>query len=248
MKKFLIGAAAAAAMIAPSVAAADTNAVVGLQYTNGEIDSLDWDQYGIEGAFSHDFNNGTFVQFDAASSRVDLDGGELSNGYGAIHYGMRNDNYAFAGFVSFDELFFYSGTVIGIEGQWYLPNMVFNGSIGHTDFGDLDVSTTSASVDGSYFFTPNFSVTGVVTFADDELYGDDVTQWGLSGEYRFANGPASIELGYRQADVYDEDATVWSIGLNIDLGADTLHERATTGPSLNGATRVHEMLNVIPIT
>lgn len=246
MKKFLAGAAAAAAILAPAAASADTNAVIGLQYTNGEIDNFDWDQYGIEGAFNHAFGNGTYVQFDAASGRVDLDGAELSNGYGAVHYGVRNDTYAFGGFVSFDEFFFYSGTALGVEGQWYLPNLVFNGSIGYTDFGDLDVSTTSASIDGSYFFTPNLSLTGVVTFADDELYGDDLTAWGIGGEYRFADNPVSIELGYRQADVYDDDVTAWTIGLNIDLGADTLYERATTGPSLNGASRVHETIGVVP--
>jgi hypothetical protein len=247
MKKFLIGAAATAAMLAPTVASADTNAVVGLAYSSSEVDSADWDQYGINGAFSHAFDGGTFIQFEAASERVDFGGCCFSTGYAAAHYGVRNDSYALAGFVSFDELFIYSGIGYGVEGQWYMPNMVFNGSLAATDFGDLDASTTSASVDGSYFFTPNFSVTGAVTFADDELYGDDLTIWGIGGEYRFANNPVSIELGYRQAEVFDDDVTAWTIGFNIDLGADSLYDRATSGPSLSGASYSHQAIGIVPL-
>jgi len=247
MKKFLVGAAAAAAMLAPTVAAADTNAVVGLQYTNTDVDSFDLDAYGINGAFSHDFANGTYVQFDAAADRVDISGCCYDSSYAALHYGMRNDNYSIGGFVSMDELFIYSGLGLGLEGQWYLPNMVFNGSVAYTDFSDLDVSTTSVSLDGSYFFTPNFSVTGQVSLADDEIYGDDVTVWGIGGEYRFADQPFSIELGYRQADVYDDDASSFTIGFNIDLGADSLYDRATNGPSLSGASYAHQTIGIVPI-
>lgn len=247
MKKFLVGAVATAAILAPGLASADTNAVVGFQYTGAEIDSTDWDQYGINGAFSHDFAGGTYIQFDAASERVDLSGCCFSTGYAAAHYGVRNDSYAFGGFVSFDELFIYSGLGYGVEGQWYLPNMVFNGSVAYTDFSDLDVSTTSASIDGSYFFSPNLSVTGAVTMADDELYGDDLTIWGLGGEYRFANHPVSIELGYRQGEVFGEDTSAWTIGFNIDLGADSLYDRATSGPSLSGASKAHDAINAFPL-
>jgi opacity protein-like surface antigen len=242
MKKFLLGAAAALAIAAPAVASAETNAVVTLDVSSAELDDLDWTSYGLEGAFNHDFSNGTFVQFDASTDRIDLDGCCYSTSYAAAHYGVRNDNYALAGFVSFDELFIYSGLGLGVEGQLYLSNIVLNGSIAHTDFDDADFSTTSAAIDATYFFNPNLGVTGLVSFADDEIYGDDVTAYGISGAYRFAGSPASIELGVRQTELFDEDVTAWTLGVTLDFGMESLQERATRGPSLSGASSAHEYL------
>jgi hypothetical protein len=247
MKKILIGAAAAAALLTPAIASADTNAVVGLQYSNTDVESFDFDSYGINGAFSHDFSNATVFQFEGASTRIDAGGCCISSGYAAAHYGLRNDTYALAGFVSFDELFVYSGLGLGIEGQYYLNNIVLNGSIGYADFDDIDVSTTVASVDGTYFFTPNLGLTGLVAVSDDEVYGDDTTTYGISGEYRLANSPTSFELGVRQTDVFDDDATVWSIGVNFDFGTGSLQERATSGPSFSGASNLHDNLSLVPL-
>jgi len=248
MKKFLAGAAAAAAVLAPAMASAETTGVLGLQYTSSEIDDFDFDTLSLEGALAHDFSNGTFVQFDASSGSMDVGGADISTSYAAAHFGVRNENYAFAGFVSFDEFVSLSGIGVGVEGQYYLPNMVFTGTLANISFDDpIDENSTGASIDGTYFFTPNLSLTGALTFTDDKLYGDDVTVWGIGGEYRFASNPVSIELGYRQADVFDEDATAWTIGLNIDLGAETLYDRATSGVSLNGAERLHDTVNIAPL-
>jgi opacity protein-like surface antigen len=246
MKKFLVGAVATAALLVPAVAQADTNAVVGLQYSSTDIDSFDLDAYGIEGAFSHDFSNGTVFQFDGASDRVDVGGCCYSSSYGAAHYGLRNDNYAIGGFASFDELFIYSGLGLGVEGQLYLNNIVLNGSIAHADFGDLDVDTTTAAVDATYFFSPNLGLTGLVSVSDDEIYGDDTTTYGISGEYRLASSPLSFELGVRQTDIFDDDATTWTLGVNFDFGTGSLHERATDGPSFNGAANLHDYLSLLP--
>jgi hypothetical protein len=108
MKKFLIGAVATAAIVTPCVAHADTNAIVGLNIGGGEVDTLDWDTVGIDGAFSHDFNNGTVMQFEAAADRVDIEDVDFSSNYAAVHYGVRSDSHAFGGFVSMEELFFFS--------------------------------------------------------------------------------------------------------------------------------------------
>ena len=115
-------------------------------------------------------------------------------------------------------------------------------------FDDLDVDTTVAAVDATYFFSPNLSLGGSVSVGDDEIYGDDTTTFGVGGEYRFANSPTSIELGYRQTDVDDEEASVWSVGVNFDFGTGSLHERATRGPSFNGASSLHDSLTILPIT
>ena len=84
LKKLLAGAAATAALMAPGLAAADNNAVVGFTYNSQEIESTDWDRYGVNGGFSHDFSNGTLLQFDGAAERVDISGCCISTGYAAL--------------------------------------------------------------------------------------------------------------------------------------------------------------------
>ncbi|PZO52873.1 MAG: hypothetical protein DCF16_08350 [Alphaproteobacteria bacterium] len=246
MKKFLVGAVATAALLTPCVASADTNAVVGVQYNSTEIESFDWDSYGINGAVSHDFSNGTLMQFDANTSRVDISACCNSSGYAALHYGVRNEGHGFGGFVVLEDFFGYSGAGLGVEGQLFMNNIVVNGSLGYVDFNDLDFSLVSGQVDGAYYFTENFAVTGLVAYTqDDGAFDEDWVTWGIGGEWRFNNSPASIELGYRAADIDDDDVSSWMIGVNLDLGTGTLRERASSGPSFNGAEALHSNLNII---
>jgi hypothetical protein len=246
MKKFLIGAVATAAIVTPCVAHADTNAIVGLNIGGGEVDTLDWDTVGIDGAFSHDFNNGTVMQFEAAADRVDIEDVDFSSNYAAVHYGVRSDSHAFGGFVSMEELFFFSGIGVGVEGQLFLGNIMLDGSVAYNDFDTIDVSLTTASLNGTYFFNPNLSATAGVGFTDDELYGDDTTSWNIGGEWRFSGSPASIELGYRSSEVFDEDVDAWMIGFNFDFGADSVQQRSRSGPSFDGARDNHNLLNIVP--
>ncbi|MGH6951855.1 MAG: hypothetical protein ACREH4_13365 [Vitreimonas sp.] len=246
-KKLLAGAAATAALMAPGLAAADDNAVVGFTYNAQEIESFDWDRYGINGAFSHDFSNGTLLQFDAAGERVDAGGCCLSTGYAAVHYGMRNDNHGFGGFLSLEDFGFVSGLGLGVEGQLHLTNVLINGSLGYVDFQDAELSGYAAQVDGAYFFTPNFAVTGLVSYTEgDEGIDADWTSYGVGGEWRFAGSPASVVFGYRHLDIEDSDGDTWTLGFNIDLGTDSLQDRSRSGPSFNGASALHNNLNVIP--
>src|SRR5262249_23631476 len=117
MKKLILSAAAVAAMVAPGVASADTKAVVGLDYSNTNIDDFDIDleNYGLNGGFSHEFGNGWTLQMDGRHGRVDTDigFGDLSSSYGALHLGQRTDNYAYAGFIGLDEFFSVSGASVG---------------------------------------------------------------------------------------------------------------------------------------
>src|SRR6185369_16551563 len=100
MKKLVLGAAAAAALLAPAVANAETNAVVGIDYNHVDFDSLgDANVYGMNGAFNHDFANGWQIQMDGAANRLDADGCCVTQNYAALHYGVRTDQYSFAGFV-----------------------------------------------------------------------------------------------------------------------------------------------------
>jgi hypothetical protein len=247
MKKILLGAAAALAIAAPSVAAADTNAVVGLQYTNTDFDSLDLDQYGLNGAFSHDLSNGAVLQMDGQMGRVDAGGCCVGSSYGAVHYGWRNDSHAFAGFVGLTDFFVASGLGVGLEGQLYLGNLNLNGSIGHVDFDDFDLDSSSAQVDAAYFFTPNLALTGIVAVSEADFGGSD-TDWttlGIGGEWRFDNSPFSINAGYRNHDFDGGDADSWTIGFAWDLGTGTVQDRTRNGPGLNGARNMFDVMSVL---
>lgn len=246
MKKLLIGAAAAVAIAAPGVASADTNAVVGVHYGNTDYGPGDWDSYGISGAFSHDFTNGWFLQAEGDQSRADVGTADLSQGYGAIHYGTRNDTFAFGGFVSFEEFFALSGTGVGIEGQWNLNNLVLGGSLGQVDY-DL-FSIVALQADAKYFITPNFSVNALVSQNDADEFDTDWTAYGVGAEYRF-HGPVSVSANWRTDDFDYGEAESFSIGLTFDLGAGSLFERQTSGPSLQGARNLHGAAgNLSPVT
>jgi hypothetical protein len=249
MKKILLGAAAAIAIAAPSVALADTNALVGLQYTNTEFDGVsgDIDQYGLVGAFSHDLNNGGVLQMDGEMGRADIGGCCLANSYAAVHYGWRTDSYAFGGFAGFNDFFVASGLGIGAEGQLFLGNLNLGGSIGHVDFDDFDLSATSAQVDAWYFFTPNLAVNGLVAFseADSGGFDSDWTTLGIGGEWRPDGAAFSFNAGYRSHDFDGGDGDSWTIGLTWDLGTDSVQERTRSGPGFNGARNMFDVMAVL---
>jgi len=246
MKKFVLGAAAAAALLAPAVANAETNAVVGIDYSHLDFDGFDANAYGLNGAFNHDFSNGWQIQMDGATDRLDADGCCFAANYGALHYGTRTDQYSFAGFVGLQDISILSGIDIGVEGQMHFGSASIGGSVSYVDFGDFDVSATNIAADGVYFFTPNFSVNAGAAHTSLDGFGDtDYWTWNVGGEYRFDNSPFSVSLGYRQSDIEDANVNAWTIGLTLDLGTGTLQDRRVHGPSWGGARSLYDDLGVI---
>ncbi len=240
MKKLLAGAAAAAAILAPGIASADTNAVIGLQYSNTEFDGGDdADSYGFNGAFSHDLASGAVLQFDGEWNRTDAGGCCFGTSYGAVHYGVRNESYSFGGFVGLTDML-YSGLGVGIEGQLFLGNLNLNGAIGVVDFDDADLQSFGAQIDAAYFFTPNLALTGLV--AQNEIdFGSgesDATSLGIGGEWRMSASPISFVAGYRNTDYDVGEADTWTIGVNFDLGTGSIQERTRSGPGFGGAEAV----------
>jgi hypothetical protein len=250
MKNILVGAVATAAILTPCIASADTNAVVGIQYANTEVEDFDLDSYGFNGGLSHDFSNGTFFQFDGEYGRLDVEGCCLAQSSGAIHYGVRNEGHALAGFVSLTDFFSYSGLGFGVEGAMYWDSFVLNGSIGQIDFDDADFSATNFAVDGSYFFTPNLALNASLaqTEGDDDLDGS-WTSYGIGGEWRLSNNPVSFTLGYTNTDFddFDIDADTWRLGVNFDFGTGSLRERASNGPSMSGGRSLGRAIGSLPL-
>lgn len=250
MKKLLLGAAAAVAIAAPGIASADTNAVLGLGYANTEFDGGgDMDSWGLSGAFSHDMSSGGVLQMDGKWNRFDFGSGspDFGSSYGAVHYGMRNDSHAIAGFVGLADYFALSGTGVGIEGQMFLGAINLNGSLGYASFDDF-FDGTHAQVDAAYFVTPNFALTGLVGMSEVDYDGGGDADWttlGVGGEYRFDGSPFSITGGYRNTDFDGGEADTWMIGFNFDLGTGSVQDRTRSGPGFNGAESMFNALSIL---
>jgi hypothetical protein len=247
MKKILMGAAAALAISAPSLAHADTDAIVGLQYTTSDYGSGDdLNNYGLNGGFNNDMGNGWNLQLDGQIGRLDAGNCCYAMSYGAVHLGMRSDTHQFGGFVGLTDFVGYSGLDVGLEGTWFLGNFNLGASAAYADFDDADMSVSSLELDGAYFFTPNLALTGVVATNNLDAGGmggdTDYTTLGVGGEWRFSNSPASIQLGYRNADFDGGDVDSWTIGFKWDMGSDTVQDRTRSGVSFDGASNFFRTL------
>ncbi|MES1158762.1 MAG: hypothetical protein ABUL42_02600 [Terricaulis silvestris] len=239
MRKFLYG-AAVLAVAAPGVAAAEGSGVVGAGYANVDTGSSNnTDVYDLSGAYSYAFANGWTVQTDAATSRIDSGGSNIAESYGAIHLGLRNDSHALAGFFGMTDAL-YSGLDGGLEGQVYVGQLTFDGSVAYADFDTPDVKLTNVHLGGAYFLTDDLSLGAEVGYTESDGAGDSHwTTAGVSGAYRFSGTPVSLTLGYQNRSG-DIDADVWKIGFNLDLGSGSLRARSQSGASWNGASSLND--------
>jgi hypothetical protein len=252
MKKLLLGAAAALAVVAPSVAAADTIGNVGIAY--GPMDQSDddtkEDMLTLQGGFTTDAGNHVF-QMGAAN--FDMDHSGHSHTYGALdaHLGQANDQYAFGVFAGALEL---SGDVaygFGLEGAYYFGTFTVGGdaSFASTRNGDYDI--TSYAVNASYYVMPNFAVNAEVGSIDSEWMATESTNWSIGGEYMFSSMPISISGDYIATDAdYNgggsSETDVWQIGLTYHFGGGDLISRDRAGPSQGGfvdVARYHTLLD-----
>ncbi|MBS0384062.1 MAG: hypothetical protein JSS00_01780 [Proteobacteria bacterium] len=245
MRSIMLGAAAVALLATPGLANAQTNAVVGLDFNSVDFGSGPgtWDVYGLNGAFNHDFSNGWEVQLDGYAGRASPPHFCCINtDYAALHFGMRHDSYSMAGFVGLMSAEPFSGIDVGVEGQMQFTQAMLEGSLSYVDFGDIDLNATNVQVDGSWFVNPDFAVNALVGYTDANEGSSNGHWWsyGLSGEYRFANSPASVSLGYRRFDESGAHVDTWSIGLTLDLGTGTLQDRSKSGPSWNGGRSLYD--------
>lgn len=252
MRKLIIGVAAAVMALAmPGLASADVRATVGVQYSNADSNNFpdNINTWGLNGAFSTDFSNGWTLQGDGASNRIDDSSGvNLGQGYAALSLGMRNDQWAAYGFVGLaDASILPSTTEIGVGGQLFFNNITVDGSFTYADIDGFNSNPTEIAVDGSYFFNDNLSVTGRYAHVDtDGLTADDnFNVWGVGAEYRFDNSPFSVNASYAQADTNPDNTNIWSIGVKMDLGSDSLRDRSTHGPSWNGAGRFGDLFGIL---
>lgn len=243
MKNVLFGAVAALVLASPGLAAADTAAEVGAHYANVDGDSgADFDIWGLNGAYSHQFDGALVLQLDGLTERNDSAGVDLGQSYAAINLGMRGDNHAFYGFAGLSDAFALSFINVGVGGQLYLGNATINGSIGYAEADDFDISVTDARVDGTYFFTDNFGLTAQVGFAEADTGGTDSdwTTLGAGAAWRFGGTGWTANAGYQNIDADGGEADVFRLGFTYNIGTGSERERSQAGASFNGARNLYE--------
>lgn len=249
MKKLLLGAAAAFAIIAPGVAAADTTGFVGFGAATLDDDADSWkdDLLTIEGAVVTSLNDTWSLGF--RGSNHDMGHDSHTHAYQAIDVQAftATDTYSFGG---------YAGSAMdstwgfGVGGSLYFGNFTVGGDVSYVDDrkdGGYEVTTTTARA--GYYFTNNFAVTGEYGYTDSEWEGEEASIWGLGAEYQFANSPFSISANYTMADSdYNggggHEAETFGVGVRYHFGTSDLMSRDRSG-LLNGlgtVARNHALL------
>lgn len=243
MKKMLLGAAAAVAMIALPTAAHADGGYIDVVGGNDDITltglgSADSNFWGVDGVFS-----GSNVQLGAHYSTFD----ESSNDVWSVdgHLFTRNDKWQLGAGVGYSDADSTSEWAVAGEGLLFLDRTTLGADIVYSNADDTD--TTAWSIDGEarFFLTDNFRV-GVNAgwgSIDAGSGGDaDVTSLGANAEWQFDNTPFSVFVGYNHtdADVIESDA--WGLGARWNFGSSSLIDRDRHGANLRSTTGIFSRL------
>lgn len=236
MKKILVGAAAAAALIAPGVASADTIGAIDFTYESNDFDYGDFDGRSLGGGVATDFSHGLRLQLDGRTTLQDWDNGsgDYSHGYAAAHVSgdLSGINVgAFAGMLNY---YGDGGTLLGVEARTSFGNFSVDGSAGFSDFNDNNYDGSAYRVGGAYFFVPNFAITAGASTSEINSGTDyDITELSIGAAYQFAN---NIEIfgGYTDTDGdrssgTDYDGETLQIGARLNIGGGSLQDNANGG-------------------
>jgi|CXWL01.1.fsa_nt_gi opacity protein-like surface antigen len=234
MRKLLLGAAAAVAMMAPGVANA-ADGYLELGYSSTDTGTVDVDTINFGGAVNFDLG-GLEAQANVGYGRFDGGGTEYTLNNGGLHVFKRNDNFLIGGFAAVEDGFSVLGSVydFGAEGQLYINRLTLDGGVSYTNFDTFDESGTTIRAGATYFITDNLSLGANGRMVD--IDGDDITTYGATAEWQPASSQFSFFGGYRQTDetfVFGgDDTNTWSLGFRYNLGTDSLIERNRSGASL----------------
>lgn len=245
MKTYLLGAAAALAIAAPGVAAAQSG-YVDLGYSNGEVEvgpfEDDADGWTVGGAAAWDGNGALGFQLDALLGNTDVDGGgDIDTFNLGGHLFSRNSGHLIGGFVNIGEVDFGGGAdfdywTFGLEGQLYLSSTTLDGAVSYSDADDSNAELLAFDVGLTHFVSDNFSLGANFGFGSIEGGGPDtdVSTLGLGAEYQFASLPISVFGGYQHSELddFDVESDALSIGIRYNFGG-SLFDRNRSGASLS---------------
>ncbi len=244
MKKFLMGAAAALAIAAPGVAAAQSAYVdLGYQSTEAEVAGIegDGDGWTLGGAAAFGGNGSLGVQVDGLFSQSEADGGGEADVWNlGGHVFSRHDGGLIGGFVNLgnadiDGAGDFDFWTVGAEGQLYLSRGTIDGALSYSEGDDVDSSLTALDLGYTHFVTDNFSLGANLGFGqiDDGTDDADLVSYGVGGEFQFASLPISIFGGWQHAEIDDADADADSLGVGVRYNwGGSLFERNRSGASL----------------
>ena len=245
MKKFLLGAAAALAIAAPGVAAAQSGYVdLGYQTTEADVGGVEGDADGwtLGGAAAFGGNGSLGVQVDGLFSQSEADGGgDVDTWNLGGHLFSRSEGGLVGGFVNLGnsdiegvgDLDFWT---VGLEGQLYMSRGTVDGALSYSEADDVDASLTAVDLGYTHFVTDNFSLGGNVGFGqiDDGTDDGDLMSYGVGGEFALSSLPISIFGGWQHSELDDADADADTLGIGVrwNFGGTSLLERNRSGASL----------------
>lgn len=232
MRTLMMGAVAAAALLAPAHAQAQTPGYVDLSIGQSDYGSVDLDTITLGGAAVADLSGGWRAQFDADVTRLSESGDALTVTNTSAHLFYDGGPWAIGGVLSNRDLGVASAWLLGVEGQTHLGALVLEGEAG---FGTLetfgvDADVFNADANATWYLTDSFSINGGVAIFDIDELDDEMVTYGIDGEYKFQNSPFSVFAGYSQTDFEDVDVDGWRIGVRYGFGDGSLRERRQTGP------------------
>lgn len=254
MKKILLGAAAAMAIAAPTLAHAETTGVIDLGYQSDDLNKgySNFDLWHLGGAVQTDLgSSGWTVQLDGntALQSWDNSSGDDGQGYAAVHADTSMGTWDVGGFVGIQNYYDDGGVILGAETRTAFGNISVQGSLGYGTWNEYnDFTTWDGHVDAAYFFSPNMAVTAGFTYQEvDSDYSpssDNQTEWSLGGEYQFANG-MEVYGGYLNSDNdYSGGYTVdtWNLGVRFHLNGGSLQDYTNHGASWNAAQTISDTI------
>lgn len=250
MKKFLLGAAAAAAIAAPSLASAETTGNIDLNYGSTEYDGGgEFDATTLGGAVQFDAMPGWTVALEAQTNSQEFDsGGSSSHSHAAVHAATDVGGWDVGGFFGLLNSYGSSGWTLGAETRTSFGNFSVEGALGYAQFDNFnEVESFSTNVQGAYFFTPNFSVNGGAMFSNiDYGFGDyDVTDLNVGAAYGFGNGfevyggYVNSEFDFNGGGGFETDT--WNLGVRYHFNGGTLQETVNEGPSWSTVGNISDM-------
>lgn len=247
MKKVLLGAAAALAIVAPGVAAAETSGHVAFSYNtlDDDLDGGKEDYLDLSGSVVTSLSGNWNLQFDGSMQEMNHDTHTDSFGTAVVHAFVRNEAYAFGGFGGFTTGE-QNSYLLGAEGAIYLNRLTFAGAAffgGDRQYSDEETNGLSAS--GTYFVSDNLSVGVDASYYNFDFGGvnneQDGTVYGINGEYQFSNG-ISMFGGWHTSDQddfgTDNEVSSFSLGARYNFGTGSLIERDRNGASMPGASQL----------
>lgn len=241
LKKVLVGAAAAAALMTPGLAAADTSGYASFSYNtlDDDNDSNKEDYLELNGAVVGSLGGSWNMQFDAATQNMNHDGHSDDMSTATVHAFSRSDGFAvggFAGLTGGDT----SALFIGAEGALYLDRFSLAGAALLGEDREAGDEVNGLSGAATFFLSDNFSLGADVSYFSIFDGDEDGTIYGVNAEYQFGGSPFSIFGGYHMSDQEnfgtDREVDSFTIGGRFNFGTSTLLERDRSGASMPGAS------------